>query len=405
MARRSFVGATAAIGFRLFCDLAQAQIDPIPRELVQLGYNASFQGHAPLSAYAFYYRNQPEWVRTNWTLRAALAPTYFDGELGIQDALGANTDLGLGLAGGGFGDSYTEIRSGKFWTEESFIGHGGELSASLYHQFNPGAEIPLYGLLRGTGHYSAFVRDSQTAPNFTLPDDLGVFSIRTGLRWGGREPILFPSLAMELSIWYQGEFRTAGGDVYGYGDRRIKPASHLFWGEALLAYTLPECGHSFYVSLTAGTSLEVDRFSAYRMGALLPLAAEYPLSLPGYYYQEISARDFILLGGNYIIPLDRTARWNLDLTAATAGVDYIPGFKQTGNWHSGVGAGVFYSSPSWRVMLGYAYGIDAMRDGGRGAHSIGILVQLDLTHARDAFLRPEPNRWRGFQRVLGVLGS
>ena len=29
------------------------------RELIQVGYNASFEGHAPLAGYAFYYRNQP----------------------------------------------------------------------------------------------------------------------------------------------------------------------------------------------------------------------------------------------------------------------------------------------------------------------------------------------------------
>jgi hypothetical protein len=33
---------------------ALGQIDPVNRQLVQLGYNAAFEGHAPLSAYAFY---------------------------------------------------------------------------------------------------------------------------------------------------------------------------------------------------------------------------------------------------------------------------------------------------------------------------------------------------------------
>jgi hypothetical protein len=37
----------------------QAQVDPVRRELVQLGYNQTLVGHAPLSGYAFYYRNQP----------------------------------------------------------------------------------------------------------------------------------------------------------------------------------------------------------------------------------------------------------------------------------------------------------------------------------------------------------
>jgi hypothetical protein len=57
-------------------------------------------------------------------------------------------------------------------------------------------------------------------------------------------------------------------------------------------------------------------------------------------------------------------------------------------------------------MVGYGYGIDAIRSGGRGAHSIGLLIQLDLSPAKEAFLRPEPlSPWRGLQRLLDVFGS
>src|SRR5947199_10504279 len=158
-------------------------------------------------------------------------------------------------------------------------------------------------MLPGTAHYSTYGRDDEPASDFALAPDHGTFSVRTGLRWGGREPTLFPSLAMELSVWYQGEFRT-DSDYYGYGDRQLQRHSHLFWAEAYLAYEMPELKHSFSVSLTAGTSADADRFSTYRLGSLLPLASEFPLSIPGYYYQEISAQQFVLLGGNYILPLE-----------------------------------------------------------------------------------------------------
>src|ERR1041385_2990324 len=92
--------------------LASGQIDPIPRDLIQFGYNAALQGHAPLAAYAFYFHNQPDFLRTNQTLRLAIAPTYIDSELGLRQVLGDDTDLGIGLAGGGFADSYDEIRGG-----------------------------------------------------------------------------------------------------------------------------------------------------------------------------------------------------------------------------------------------------------------------------------------------------
>ena len=296
---------------------APGQIDPVKRELFQFGYNAALEGHSPLSAYAFYYWNQPEFLRTNLTLRLAVAPTYLDSELGIRHAVSENTDLGVGMAGGAFADNYEEIHGGTFYPSQSFTGYGAETSLSLYHLFNPGQTIPLNGLVRGIVHYSTYERDDATAGNFQLPKDHGTFSVRTGLRWGGREPTLFPALAMEISGWYEGEFRTGTG-TYGYGDRSVVPASHLFWGEALLAYTLPELKHSFYLSLTAGTSINADRFSAYRLGSVLPLVSEFPLSLPGYYYQEISAQEFVLAGGNYMIPLDKKQRWNLSATASTA---------------------------------------------------------------------------------------
>ena len=384
---------------------APGQIDPVKRELFQFGYNAALEGHPPLSAYAFYYWNQPEFLRTNLTLRLAVAPTYLDSELGIRHAVSENTDLGVGMAGGAFADNYEEIHGGTFYPSQSFTGYGAETSLSLYHLFNPGQTIPLNGLVRGIVHYSTYERDDATAGSFQLPKDHGTFSVRTGLRWGGREPTLFPALAMEISGWYEGEFRTGTG-TYGYGDRSLVPASHLFWGEALLAYTLPELKHSFYLSLTAGTSINADRFSAYRLGSVLPLVSEFPLSLPGYYYQEISAQEFALAGGNYMIPLDKKQRWNLSATASTAWVNYLPGTGQPGNWNTGVGGGILYKSPSWKIMLGYGYGVDAIRSQGRGAQSVGLLLQFDLGQAREALLNPEqPSRWRGFQQLFDIFGK
>ena len=381
------------------------QIDPVRRDLIQLGYNASLEGHAPISAYAFYYRNEPDFPSTNLTMRLAVAPTYLDSELGIRHALGENTDIGIGLAGGGFADSYYEIDRGAYEPSQSFDGYGAEASLSLYHLFNPGQQIPLNFLLRGTAHYSTYQRADDTANNFQLPPERGTFSVRTGLRLAGREPTLFPALGMELSVWYEGQFRTGAG-TYGFGDRTVEPQSHLFWAEALLAYTLPELKHNIYIILTAGGSIQADRFSAYRLGSLLPLASEFPRSLPGYYYQELSAREFALAGGNYMIPLDHQQHWNLSATVSTAVVDYLPGLEQPGHWHTGLGGGVFYKSPTWKVMVGYGYGVDAIRSHGRGAQSIGILLQLDLGEAKEALLNYEqPSHWRGLEQVLGLFGK
>jgi hypothetical protein len=383
---------------------ALGQVDPFQRELVQFGYNGAFEGHPPLAAYAFYYLNELSFLdNTNLTLRLSVAPTYLDSELGISHALGENTDVGIGVAGGGFADNYYEIRQGTYLPDESFPGYGGQLSLAIYHLFDPGRQIPLYFYFRVTGHYSTYAKDEDTAPNFQEPPNRETLFVRTGLRLAGREPVLYPDLGMEVSAWYEGQFRWGTGE-YGFNDRSVLPQSHLFWGEALLAYTLPTLKHSFYFSVTAGTSISADRFSAYRLGALLPLVSEFPLSLPGYFYQELSAERFVLIGGNYVVPLDHQQRWNVTITGTTAAVDYLPGLEQPGTWNSGVGGGILYKSASWKIMTGYAYGIDAIRSHGRGANSIGILIQWDLQRGKPSGFNPaQPSVIRGLQQVFDWL--
>src|ERR1039457_4215493 len=144
---------------------ASAQIDPVKRDLIQFGHNQPAEGREPLSGYAFYYHNDPDFLRTNLTLRLAVAPTYLDSELGLSHALGPETDLAIGVAGGGFADSYNESRGGKWIEGESFDGYGAELSGSVYHLFNPGQMIPLNLVVHGAAHYSIFARD-ETARRF-----------------------------------------------------------------------------------------------------------------------------------------------------------------------------------------------------------------------------------------------
>jgi len=372
-----------------------------------LGYNQPLEGRGPVAAYGFYYLNKPDFPRTNITLRLALAPIYLDTELGFKGALGEHTDLGLGVSGGGFADGYSEIRAGHFYQEESFTGHGGEVHGSVYHLFNPAQRIPLHAVVRGAAHFTAYERDMRTAPGFVLPDDRSSLNIRAGLRWGGREPLLTPALAMEISGWYESQFRVQHGS-YGYaGDRFVEANSHLFWTRALLIYTAPESERSFSASLTAGGSLSADRFNAFRLGAVLPFSSEFPLQLPGYYFQEITANRFVSGSGSYTHPLDAAKQWSLTAFGTMAAVHYVSGTRQPGDWHSGVGGALGYRSPNkvWQIIAGYAYGVDALRSHGRGAQSVGVLIQYDL----DALQRSQPHldpawfmdKLRGLKRLFG----
>jgi hypothetical protein len=63
-----------------------------------------------------------------------------------------------------------------------------------------------------------------------------------------------------------------------------------------------------------------------------------------------------------------------------------------------------YRSPSdkFKCIVGYAYGVNAIRTAGRGASSINFLIQVDLgrMHSPDFHAVP-PDRWQGWNWLLG----
>jgi hypothetical protein len=95
----------------------------------------------------------------------------------------------------------------------------------------------------------------------------------------------------------------------------------------------------------------------------------------------------------YELPLDSAQRFNFELFGATGLMDYPAGLAQPGHWHSGLGAGLTYRSTAhgFLMTVGYGYGFDAMRTGGRGANSIGVVCQFDLeAHKRDQGVPSRP---------------
>ena len=201
---------------------AHAQLDPESRQLLHIGVNQSLHNDVPQAHYLFLYWNMPDVPRTNEILRVVAAPTYLDAELGFKNLLGENTDLGLSIFGGGFAYSYDEVRRGNYFRDESFDGHGGGANVSVYHLFNPNATVPLNGLVRAAVQYRTFDTTDDTANNFVLPKDQAFVTLRTGFRYGGHEPVLFPCLAFGISAWYEMEHRTDDGK-YGFaGDRKLE---------------------------------------------------------------------------------------------------------------------------------------------------------------------------------------
>lgn len=370
--------ATCMVGL-LACH-CQAQIDPEQRDLLELGYDQPLAGQGPQGVYAYFYYNNPDLLHTNVALRLAIAPAYLDGEVGFRQLLSRYTDLGIGLNGGGYGDNYYEVRQGKYIKTESFNGDGGGTSASLYQLLNPGMLIPLNAVVRGGLHYATYGTADQTAGTFIPPQDQVNLFTRTGLRLAGKEPVLYPDLGMELSVWYEHQWRLED-DTYGYAnDRRISPRVGLYWTYAGLNYTLTNSGQRIAFAVTAGGSTDADRFSAWRLGGVLPLVSEFPLTLPGYYYEELTAQRFVLFYAAYDIPVDPGQRFKFRLEAASANLDYLPGFEQNTPWQTGAGCALTFAPKrkNFEIVLRYGYGFNAIRHGEEGAQSVGLLFQYDF---------------------------
>jgi hypothetical protein len=358
----------------------QAQIDPAPRQILHLGFNTSLTDSGPLGAYAFYYWNMPNVPTTNQVLRLVIAPGYVNSELGFKGLLGEQTDLAVGAFGGFFAENYAEVDGGEYVKNQSFQGDDIGANVSLYHRFNPTQMIPLTGVLRETVDYAIYQKNNDTAANFDVPGNTANLTTRVGFRCGGKEPVLAPTLGLEVSGWY--ELEHVGNDAgYGYNnDRRMEPTTHRIFGRAQINYTTLKYQHYIVAGLQGGAAIDADRMSCYRLGGMLPYTKEFPLVIPGYYYQELSARDFGLAYGTYAIPFGAEKQWYAISEGAAALVNYVDGTGQSGAFNSGIGAGMGYSAPSkrWKCYSLFGFGFQAQRDNGRGGYSLGVALQYNF---------------------------
>ncbi len=357
-----------------------AQIDPEHRNLLELGYDQPITGKGPQGVYAYYYYNNPDLYNTNVDLRLAIAPAYVDGELGFKQLLSPTTDVGLGFYGGMFGANYYEVRQGRYFENESFYGSGGGAALSVYQLLNPGMLIPVNVVARAGMRELTYMDTSETADNFALPANQTVGYTREGIRIAGKEPVLYPDLGLELSVWFERQWRL-DSQQYGFdNDRSISPNVNLYWLYAGLNYAWTNSGQKISFAFTAGGSTDADQLGAYRLGGVLPLVAEFPLILPGYYYEELTATGFEHFYGAYDVPLIPDHRLEFRLEAATAHVDYLNGYQQTSDWQTGVGGGLTFApkNKSFEIVLRYGYGFNAIRNGKEGGQSIGILFQYNF---------------------------
>ena len=383
----------------------RAQIDDARRFQLEGGYEQGLGQPGPKWPYVFAYMNRPAVLGSSATLRLAIAPVYLDAELGIRNAFGRYADAGIGFSGGGYAFGQTEVFRGDEKRGESFTGHGGGPSLTAYPRFGNLGPAPLTGVLRAGASYSDYRRDYATAPQFVLPQNEWTALFRAGLRWGGQEPGLDRAPAMEVSTWWESREREHS-IPYGYnGDRVAQGQTNLYWSRILFAYTMKDG-----VRLGAGTSFGggtgIDRFSAYRLGGMLTTNAEFPLILPGYFAQEIAARQYAHLWLRGGVPLDDRKKFVFNVFAAGASITPVTGTDAGGAQHVGVGTGLEFAprKGALRGMLSYGYSPTAERGGGRGGHGVALSLELDLAAPTGPHIRRPTDTQQGLRWLLGPFG-
>lgn len=379
---------------------ARAQIDDTRRTLFEGGFEDGLFSPGPSGAYAFLYLNRPGVAGPGSALRVALAPVYADVELGLPSVFGSGIDAGLGFSGGGYAFSRKEVVRGDQRIGESFIGHGGGPSLSLYRKLADLGPVPLNAVGRLSLVYTDYQNSAETDAAFVVPPDEWTGSARAGLRLGGQEPGIGGKPAFEVSTWYETRIRDRPGS-YGYDrDRFVRREINLYWMRALLVMP-PDLPVRASGGASVGGGDRLGRLAAYRLGGMLTQAAEFPLPIPGYFAQEIAAREFGHVWGRVGYPV--SSRWVLNAFAAGAAVTPIAGTDPGGVLHSGFGAGIEFAPRDGALHgeLSYGFAPRAVRGSGRGGSGIALTMEIDFTTDDENTRKNAKTRQEGLGWLLG----
>jgi hypothetical protein len=339
-------------------------MDAESRTFIEGGVEYPLRGNGPLTGYGYMFYTKPHFLDEDLYLRLVIPPGYFISELIKDHWPSENSAVGIGISGGFFAESQTEFLNGHYEKDQSFNGDsaGGTLAYYL-RGLKIGGVLPAEAQIRANPKYVWYDRTSNTADRFRLPENTAIYDVRAGFRLGGVPPELFPSAALEWSLWQTVSYRDNAGR-YGYREQP-QESEHLtgktwtrlggiftFWGTQQAS-----------AFLNGGIAENTDPLSSFRMGGGLRLRAEFPLLLHGFYVEEIFAKKYVLVNFAYRFPV-----WpgqdlvHLQLLADYARVDYIQGHSLPRSNLAGVGASLSVAiTKRIDLVVGYGYGINAPR--------------------------------------------
>ena len=359
---------------------ARGQVDVEHRRTLTIQTSVAVaDSEEQIGGFGFYWFNENQYPWPNTALRVVFAGLFVDSELSYF--LPAHTNIAVGVGGGGglYLDSIVPYRDGERLPSEQFFGDNANLRVFINHEI---LQVPVGDLgaiplnVRGTYAVSgSFYREGSQTSAFTLPADFITQSLTAEIRFGGIEPGLLTRRGLEIYGALEANYRS-GFEAFG-PNGALFPA-HSTYQRAFgdLALKLPVGPNTVFAKLSGGLGNNIDELSAYKLGGNLVNVEPFASTIHGYYTREIFAEDFYLVNVEFRFPISDCRHLTGHLYGDFADAKQLDGAAR--DWHSflGAGAGLSFRGP-WAtdIIVSYGYGFNALRNGDRGGHEVGLALE------------------------------
>lgn len=355
-----------------------AQVDTEHRRRLTLQTSiAVHDSEESLGGAGYYWFNDDHFPWTNTALRLIYAGVYAEGELSYFLPAHTNTAIGFGLGGGVYADNMTPYVDGERLASQEF--DGDNVNAHIFINQTIPNPTPLPLNVRATyGASYSLYRDANSPQTFTLPSDFLTHTILGELRFGGIEPGLTAKRGLVLYIAADANYRSG---FHAFGPNAALFPEHKQYERVYgtLGGKLPFGKTMVGLRIHGGAGEDLDELSAFKLGGNLFGVDQYSYTMHGYYIREFFAKDFGLVNFELAQQITESHELTLHLYGDYAKAKTVA--PQDGQWHdySGVGTGVSFRT-FWDidVLISYGYGFDALRNGKRGGHEIGLAFEKNF---------------------------
>ena len=356
---------------------AFGQVDIASRRTVLVQTGFPLKGDEQPSAFGYFWYNQNNYPWTNTALRVIFAGIFADTELSYFLPANTNIAIGVGLGGGLYIDSITPYHDGEIVSKQRFYGDVAAARIFINETIPNPSPLPLN--LRGTYSVTgSFYRKTDTTTAFTLPDDFLTQSLTAEFRYGGIEPGLTARRGVELYMAADANYRS-GFEPFGPTGALLPAHTEYQRVYGSLTGKIPFQQTTFYAHVGGGMGEHMDELSAYKVGGNLLGAEPFAVTVHGYFTREFFADDFGVANLEVRQQLTEQHDVTVHLYGDWAVIKPVP--PESPDWNNifGVGAGLSFRA-LWDVhcLISYGYGINAIRDGNRGGHEIGIALQKEF---------------------------